>query len=36
MNEAALWIAAHDDPAEAIEQAWAVLRRVIGSLRAPG
>jgi AcrR family transcriptional regulator len=36
MNEAALWIAAHDDPAEAIEQAWAVLRRLLTSLRAAG
>lgn len=35
MNEAALWVAAHERPADAIEQAWAVLRRLLGSLRAP-
>jgi AcrR family transcriptional regulator len=35
MNEAALWIAAQDDPAVAIEHAWVVLRRLLRSLRPP-
>lgn len=33
MNEAALWIAAADDPHVATEQAWRVLRRMLTALR---
>lgn len=36
MNEAALWIAAQHDPVDAIEQAGAVLQRLLRSLRTPG
>jgi len=31
MNEAALWIAAADDPEAALEEAWAGLRRMLAA-----
>lgn len=34
MNEAALWIAAADDPAAASDEAWAVLEVMLDALRA--
>jgi AcrR family transcriptional regulator len=33
MNEAALWIAAADDPSEALAEAWTGLRTMLRSLR---
>ncbi|MGH3804426.1 MAG: hypothetical protein ACRDTD_30665, partial [Pseudonocardiaceae bacterium] len=35
MNEAALWAASQDNPAEAVDKAWIVLRRMLAALRAP-
>jgi len=32
MNDAALWIAAADDPEAALEEAWAGLRRMLAAL----